>query len=207
MVVVPLQFTDITKNARSVKVNGFEGIEAYDVAIWHDSSVRMDCEKLDELSIIGFENLISAFHHRRYCAYLEAVECINHRKDSPIRIARQMFRYFRRGFPSNNKLHETTIMVLNCKNYFGSKLQHIWWHEIKTQSRRDQLALAYARWKSNVEVGLLEGITGTGSDNRFSTWVGHRYAHYEDSNVFQKLDFSLIRILCKKLIYEMRRKR
>lgn len=207
MIPVQAQFSDVTKNARAVKINGFEGIADYDVAIWHDSSVRMDKAALPELAKFGTENMISAFHHRRCCIYLEAIGCIDQQKDSPIRITMQMFRYFLDGMPASDWFQETTIVVYQCRTYLKSELQTIWWNEVRNRSRRDQIALAYAKWKAKVKVQLLEGITGTGADNRFSVWVGHRYDHYVDDNILHKMNSYLIRGVCKKLIYEMRRRR
>lgn len=201
------QYSDVTKNARNIKLNGIDGIEEYDVAIWHDSSVKLHGDKIQALSKFAENHMITAFHHIRYCAYSEAVACINQKKDSPWRIAAQMFRYFLAGLPANFKLHETTIMVLQVKSYFESELRTVWWNEIKNWSRRDQLSLPYARWKTGVEVGLLAHWTATGFNNEYSTWVGHNHEKYEDKNPFHKINFRIIRIICKKLIFEMRRRR
>jgi hypothetical protein len=203
----PQQYSDVTKNARNIKLNGIEGIEKYDVAIWHDSSLMIDCAKLVKLTGFAKTHMVSTFHHRRYCAYLEAIACIDSGKDSALRITAQMFRYYMKGFPSNHQLHETGIMVLNCREYFKSELRSIWWNEIKNWSRRDQLSLPYARWKTGVEVGLLAHWTATGSKNEYSTWVGHKHEKYGDRNPFRKINFRIIRIICKKLIFEMRRRR
>ncbi len=201
------RFADVTKNAREVKINGFPGMENYDVAIWHDSSVHMDRASLTELAAFGRRNQMSTFHHKRGCAYMEAIACIDQKKDSPIRITLQMIRYFLAGMPAGAGFHETTIAVYRCATYLNSELHTLWWNEVKNRSRRDQLALAYARWKTGTGIHLLEGTTGTGFDNRFSKWVGHRYPHYLDTSLVSRLNSHLIRGICKKLIYAMRRRR
>ena len=207
VVVMERRYSDVTKNARNIKVNGFDGVKDYDVAIWHDSSVQLHCDKIQALSDFEKDHMISVFHHVRYCAYLEAIACINQDKDSALRIAAQMYRYFREGFPSNHQLHETTIMVLDSRTYFTSQLRHIWWEEILKRSRRDQLSLAYARWKTGVVAGLLAHWKVNRTNNEYSTWIGHKHELYEHSNVLLKINSKLIKGICNKLLYEMRRRR
>ena len=207
VVLVNSEFSDVTKNARKVKVNGYGNMGEYDVAIWHDSSVRLHADQINGLIEMGMSKRISVFHHIRYCAYLEAIACIDQRKDAPLRIALQMMRYFIDGFPANNKLYETTIMVLNREGYFGSELQRLWWDELKNGSRRDQLSLAYASWKTKTEINLIADWTRSGSDNDFSTWIGHQHAKYLHKSLALGIDSKLIRGVCKKLIYTLRRSR
>lgn len=205
--IVGRKFSDITKNAREVKINGLDDMKEYDVAIWHDSSVRLHCDKLSKLADFGTSHLISTFHHIRYCVYSEAIACINQKKDNPIILTWQVFRYFREGLPANFKLHETTIMVVQARSYLESTLKKVWWNEVLNGSRRDQIALPYARFKSGVEINLLAHWTAKGHDNEYSTHIGHRYAHYNDSFLFKISTSYVIRVICKKLIFAMRRRR
>ncbi len=205
--VVRNKYSDITKNARYVKVNGFDGMADYDVAIWHDSSVQLHCDKISKLASFAQKDMMTVFHHVRYCAYMEAIACIEQKKDAPLRILAQMYKYYKEGLPTKYKLHETTIMVLNCKTYLNSELRSIWWEEIEKRSRRDQLSLAYARWKTGIDPGLLAHWTATGAKNEYSTWVGHKHDRYDHANPLLSLNSYLIRGISKKLLYEMRRRR
>lgn len=205
--LVEKRFSDITKNARNIKINGFDGIENFDIAIWHDSSIQLHCDQLAKLAEFGHEHGISAFHHVRYCVYLETIACIDQKKDNPLTLTKQVYNYFKEGFPANFGLHETTIMVFNLKTYLQSELRTIWWKEIEKHSRRDQISLPYARWRSGIEVNLLAHWKEKGHNNEFSTYVGHRYAHYNDSWPYSFLTSFLVRTICKKLLYEMRRRR
>jgi hypothetical protein len=205
--LIDTQYDDITKNARDIKINGFPGIESFDIAIWHDSSVQLHCDKLQKLVEMGRKHMISAFHHIRYCVYSEAIACINQKKDNPIKLTWQIYRYFKEGLPANYRLHETTIMVIQVEPYVESLFRKIWWNEILKYSRRDQISLPYARYKTGVEVNLLAHWTAKGHDNEFSTYVGHRYHHYNDSWFFALSTWYPVRVLCKKLIFAMRRRR
>lgn len=204
MIVVSRQFTDLAKNARYYKLNGPTTILNYDVAIWHDSSIWLDFQKLPELTEFAAQNMVSVFHHKRYCLYREAIACLDNGKDSALKILFQTFRYYWAGVPALNKLHETGIMVSDVRRFFGSELQTVWWNEVKNWTRRDQLALTYARWKTHTEVGLLEGETGEGANNRFSIWKGHQKPDHINQGI---LNSGFIRKVSKKLILEMRRRR
>ena len=205
VVVKPMEYSDVTKNARKIKVTGFNGIVDYDVAIWHDSSTTIDCSKLEQLIDYGRSNQFSTFHHPRNCAYLEAIACIDLHKDHALRIAIQMFRYFLKGLPANAGLNETTVLVTRCKDHLGSQLQTIWWNEILNWSRRDQLSLSYARWITGTDqIGILEGSR---IENPYTTWRGHLHESYTDKNPLGIFNSRPIRGICKKLIYDMRRRR
>ncbi len=178
--VVPQKFSDVTKNARSIKINGFKGIEDYDIAIWHDSSVILDCSKLQNLVAFSNNHYLSVFKHGNDCIYAEARDCINHKKDNPLRIAFQMLYYgLILHFPLRKGVFETTMMVTNVKQFNGSALQKQWWKHVRLLSRRDQLALPVAQWKSNSAIGILKG---KGFNNPYSQYRGHRYYHYKSKN-------------------------
>jgi hypothetical protein len=138
---------------------------------------------------------------------LEAVACINHDKDSPIAILRQINKYYKEGFPANYSLHETTIMVIEPKKYLVSELRKVWWQEIISETRRDQLSLAYARWKTSTEIGLLGHWKLSRTRNPFSNWVGHKHERYINTRFTLNLNWFPVKWLCKKLIFEMRRRR
>lgn len=205
VIIVEPRFSDIAKNARYYKLHGPPEVNDFDVAIWHDSSIWMDFSKLRDLVDYGELFAISTFHHKRYCAYMEAIACINNKKDFALRITFQMFRYFLQGFPSNISLNETGILVFRKPDYFDSEFQKVWWREIDNWSRRDQLSFAFTKWHCQWEdLGLLDG---TGMENDYSEWHEHLHPRYDSPNLLRWFNFKLIRLFCVKLIYEMRRRR
>ena len=203
LIIAKAAFPDITKNARNVKINGFEGIDEYDVAIWHDSSIQIDCAKIPELIGFAQKHALSTFKHGREDVYLEAIACIENGKDRAIRIANQMKRYQAGGVKAHSGLFETGILVLNIKEYFNSDLPKIWWNEILIGSRRDQLSLPYAKLKSGVEIGILQG---SGHQNPYSKYLGHEYEHYVDSSSSWFSNLNLVKKLAIRYIYQLRYK-
>lgn len=203
VIIAKAVFSDITKNARNVKINGFEGIKDYDVAIWHDSSIQIDCSKIAELVSFAQKYPLSTFKHGREDVYLEAIACIENGKDRAIRIANQMKRYHLGGVKAHSGLFETGILVLNVKEYFKSDLPKTWWNEIQIGSRRDQLSLPYAQLKSSVEIGILEG---SGHQNPYSKYLGHKYKHYVDKASSWFSELNLVKKLAIRYIYQLRYK-
>lgn len=195
------EFSDVTKNARNIKINGFDGIKDHDVAIWHDSSIQIDCSKIPELVGFAEKHALSTFKHGREDVYLEAIACIENGKDRAIRIANQMKRYQTGGVKGHSGLFETGILVLNVKEYFKTELPNIWWTEIQIGSRRDQLSLPYAKLKSDLEIGILEG---SGHQNPYSKYLGHKYKHYVDSSSSWFSERNLVKKLAIRYIYQLR---
>lgn len=179
IMLVKRKFGDVTKNARDVKVNGISGIENYDVAIWHDSSVELDCKQLPLLVQSVQEKILSTFKHKDNCVYSEGRSCIQLRKDSSLRIAFQLLFYaLFYSYPVRNGLYETTMVCYNVPRYFGSDLNRKWWNLIHWLSRRDQLSLPVAIFRANFsdQIGVLKGV---GFDNPYSIYRGHRYYYYQ----------------------------
>ena len=195
------KFEDVSKNARKVKILGFDGMENYDLAIWHDSSIQIDCKKIVDLIEFGQKHALSTFKHGREDVYLEAIACIENNKDRSIRIAKQMKRYQEAGVKAHSGLFETGILVLNVKQYLNSGLPEIWWNEIESGSRRDQLSLPFAQLKSGVEIGILKG---SGHQNPYSKYYDHLYEHYIDSKNSWFSELKLVKKLAIRYIYKLR---
>lgn len=183
---VPPVFSDLSKNSKKVKIIGFDGILNYDVAIWHDASLQIDFNKMDELLKFS-ENTISAFRHpRRTCLYREAISCVIYRRDYNFRIILQIFLLMILGYPVNIGLTENTILVINVKKYFSSAIPQIWWRFVKNLSKRDQLSLCYALFKTKTKPGILEG---NGFSNQYSVHTIHLYDNFIDKSILGKLNF------------------
>jgi len=195
-------YSDVAKNARKLKILGFPGMENYKYAIWHDSSIQMDCSKIIELQEFAETSMLSTFKHGREDVYLEAIACIENGKDQPLRVLKQMWRYFKAGLPAHSGLYETGILTFNVGKYLKSDLKNVWWQEIENGSRRDQLSLPFAVRKTDTEneVGILPG---SGHVNPFSTYIGHEYDHYIDGST-QISRSSLLKKLAVALIYRFR---
>lgn len=199
-------YRDLAKNARNIKINGFDGIQEFDVAIWHDSSMAFDCSKINELVEFSRSHAISTFKHQESCLYREAIVCIQLRKDAPLRITKQMFRYFRAGLVANSGQFETGVVVTRVKDFGASELREKWWEEVLKGSRRDQLALGFVWYclKEKEDIGILPG---SGHDNIYTKYLGHNYDYYLFNGIQLNFNSKLLRKLCIVLLCAMRRRR
>ncbi len=92
----------------------------------------------------------------RDCAFDEARVCVEKNKDNAGTIARQMERYESEGFPRHYGLSQNNIIVRSHGDARLDLLMRHWWNELVTESRRDQLGLAYAAWKTGTPLALYE---------------------------------------------------
>jgi hypothetical protein len=85
-------------------------------------------------------------HYKRDCIYDEAKVCKKMKLDDPGIIDRQMAKYKKEGYPAKNGLNEGTI-ILRRHTKKIEEFNNLWWSEISSGSRRDQLSLNYCLWK------------------------------------------------------------
>lgn len=193
-------YADAVKSSRFFKINGIPNMQAYDLAIWHDSSIVLDCAALHQLLTFSNHGL-STFKHKQICLYAEARKAIELRKDNPLRIALQMMYYgFVLKFPTGAQIYETGIMVQNVHAYTGSSLQKTWWRHVRTMSCRDQLSLPIASWKSNTKLGTLEG---RGHHNPYSEFIGHNKNRYRPANFLLRFNTALLRKVGTWIIFRV----
>ena len=168
-------FNDITKNARFYKVNGLDFFKEYDYVIWHDANLQIiDNEIVNILKFVQTTGIAFFKHPERSCLYDEAIKCIKINKDYPLKILKQVTRYYFWGIKNNSGLYETSIVVKNNRLILKEFLD-LWWTEIKNNSRRDQISLPYALSKYDLVPGLIDGDR---EKNPFAFFTPHKHHKY-----------------------------
>ena len=81
------------------------------------------------------------------------------KKDSRDLVNKQMKFYRSEGFPKNHGLITSMVIGRRHKDPDTIKLNNLWWEQICTYSKRDQLSFDYSRWKTGVEVSYAPGDT------------------------------------------------
>ncbi|MDY0402704.1 glycosyltransferase domain-containing protein [Sulfurovum sp.] len=95
-------------------------------------------------------------HFARACVYAEAKECVILGKTKYQETKNQMNIYENEGFPVNFGLGENNIIFRKHKNEKIVKLMNDWWNELNTQTKRDQLSLAYVLWKNGEKFNYMD---------------------------------------------------
>lgn len=125
-------------------------LEGYNLSLSVGAQVELNCN-LDDFMREHFQaddDMMICRHRERDCLYDEAKVCREQLLDDPERIDAQMSRYRAMGYPAHNGLYETGIIARWHNRPNVQAMCEFWWEEYRLGSRRDQLSLNYAIWKS-----------------------------------------------------------
>jgi len=87
-------------------------------------------------------------HFARDCVYDEAKECVLLGKTKQDETKKQMDFYKKQCFPKNYGMGENNILLRRHNTDKIINIMTDWWEELNTQTKRDQLSLAYILWKN-----------------------------------------------------------
>ncbi|MBD5550039.1 MAG: DUF616 domain-containing protein [Lachnospiraceae bacterium] len=147
--VIPSTISDFTRMNRYCKINAHKIFPEYRNSVYYDGNVILE-HNLDNC----FEKLKKtrigvASPNRWECMYAEAVRLMPQMRDDPEIIYSQMKKYWREGMPEKFGSCWCNVLIREHNNPICVKLMEEWWHEVETQSKRDQLSFPYVLWKNN----------------------------------------------------------
>ena len=147
---------DNTRLARKIKILCNSILKEYDLSIWIDGSVLIDCD-LNNFIDVNYhgEDIVVPSNPYRSCVYEEADECIKLKKDSQDIIKKQMEDYKSEGYPEENGLVGTRLMIRNHRSKKVEEFMNSWWNEVNLKSKRDQLSFNFVLWKHPLSVKYL----------------------------------------------------
>ncbi len=147
---------DNTRLARKIKILCNSILKEYDLSIWVDGSVLIDCD-LNNFIDVNYhgEDIVVPSNPYRSCVYEEADECIKLKKDSQDIIKKQMEDYKSEGYPEENGLVGTRLMIRNHRSKKVEEFMNSWWNEVNLKSKRDQLSFNFVLWKHPLSVKYL----------------------------------------------------
>ena len=141
---------DNVKLARRIKILGHEYLPEYDFSIWVDANMEIIGDMDDYKNKYRRKELMLCFNHpKNNCIYQEKEDCLALKKDIPEIMELQMERYRQEGYPKNNGVISSGVLVRELHNEKVRKVMETWWKEILNGSRRDQLSFNYACWKND----------------------------------------------------------
>lgn len=168
-------YEDTALNARAFKILGDELLKDYDILIWHDANIQLCLAHLPELLSYSKDTFLTTFTHpHRDDVYSEAMSCARVGKAKPFVIAKQLFNYFVKGVPAHQGMWSTGILIKNNLHYQPDVLS-LWWTELRTYSRRDQIALAYVVYKLELEIAIIDANI---FDSKYANYYLHHYQDY-----------------------------
>ena len=153
---------DKVRKCRELKILPHKLFSDYDVSIWIDGNIDIigNMDELIEKYILNDENKVITFKHcMRNCIYEEGEACIKQARDKKKIIESQLQKYIDEGYPVNNGLIESNVLIRNHNDKDVIDLMERWWLEVKNFSRRDQLSFNYAVWKNDASYAFMEGTS------------------------------------------------
>jgi hypothetical protein len=135
-------------------------------------------------------------HFARDCVYDEAKECVILGKTKYDETKKQMDKYKNEGFPKNFGLGENNIIFRKHNSDNIIKLMTDWWEELNTQTKRDQLSLAYVLWKNGENFNFMDE-----SVRLHSRYFEIRLHRHQKSKKLIKILYVRGRYLFRKLLF------
>lgn len=164
---------------REIKIRIFDYLPNYDIWIWSDSSLTWKVNPLETIQYLGNSSLATFKYNKRECIYEEAEACIQRGKDREEVILNHMSRYEQEYYPKKYGLVETTLVVR--KNDLNTiRFCNLWWSELESGSRRDQLSFNYVSWKTGIPFSFLPGYR---LNNPFADWLQHSEIIYNPKSI------------------------
>ncbi len=167
IVPIPKSNYDAIRKCRQIKTQPHKFVGTYKYSVWIDGNIDVigDVNELVSTHLIKGKKGMAVFAHPfRSCAYEEAKACIAEGKDRVQIIQNQMEEYKEIGYPLDNGLVESNVLLREHNLEKVVDLMDDWWKEIKEKSRRDQLSFNYVAWKHDFNYDLMKGNTRGRSD-------------------------------------------
>ncbi|MBD3317065.1 MAG: DUF616 domain-containing protein [Chitinivibrionales bacterium] len=178
---------DPTRCARQYKVLPHRRLGDYTISIWIDGNYLIVGDIKALIANALSHNNMAVFDHnqtrldRRNCVYEEYEAIIRSNKtggtykDDPCTMKRQITRYTREGYPRQNGLIFSAVLLRRHNAPDVRRTMETWWREIETGSRRDQLSFDYAAWKEKLAFTVIDGDL---RNNRWFYQIGiHRKSY------------------------------
>lgn len=139
--------TDATRISRYHKMHPHILLQEYDTVVWIDATLLVretgNLKELVSRHVQSKKAISTCRHPYRGDVYSECAACVQHSKDDAEVMHQQMQRYRDAGVSASDSLAETMVVISRPKEAQVASFFELWWKEICSGSRRDQLSLPY----------------------------------------------------------------
>jgi len=158
------RYGDPRHDAKVFKILPHQFFPNHDCSLWIDGCYRLVRNPSDLLKFFGSHSMACMEHPQRDCIYDELRASLLIGWAGVGDISRQVERYKQEGYPKNNGLAYGGFLLRRHNDAVVSAVMDDWWHEICTESRRDQISFPYVARKHGFGWGI---IPGTNFENEF----------------------------------------
>jgi Protein of unknown function (DUF616) len=161
-------------------------LDGYDLSLSVGAQLGLNCN-LDDLMREHFragDDIMICQHPERDCVYDEAEVCKGWLLDDPARIDAQMQRYRAMGYPAHNGLYATGIIGRRHDRANVRAMCEFWWEEYRRGSRRDQLSLNYAIWKSApIRISAIDFVQQINVERNFTLYPHKSRTRFDGTRI------------------------
>lgn len=155
---LPYENSSRTLTARYAKMHPHELLPDYEYSLWIDGNISIESD-----SIYGIVRdkmaegavLAGVQHPTRDCIYAEAEKCRDMRYISYFKLAQLHSIYLFSGIRRHEGLMETNVILRKHNDSEIVRFDDMWWREIQTLCRRDQLSQMLVLHKMGLKADLL----------------------------------------------------
>ena len=179
---------NLAMNARKHKILAHRYLSDYDASIYMDGNFLVKKNPSDFVSDVISKSPMAVYNHgfenmpdSRNCIYKELSYILSSKKvanwtQEDIRVMKdQVKRYKKEGYPENNGLIASGVLIRNHHHKDVVALMEAWWEELENGCVRDQLSFNYVTWKNNFQPRYLhENIR----DNDYFHMIGKHRTDY-----------------------------
>ncbi|MGY3446635.1 MULTISPECIES: rhamnan synthesis F family protein [unclassified Bradyrhizobium] len=142
---------DPRRSARYVKTHLINYVGEYENVIWLDANVLIRKSVQPYLKMLGGDISLAAIAHPfRETCFEEASVCKEMKLDEAELINEQIRRYVTIPELASSQLIETNFFCFLAQRKEVREMFRVWWNELNRYSRRDQISINYAIYKSGV---------------------------------------------------------
>lgn len=163
---------DPQRQSREPKIRPHHYFPDYDASLYLDANLLLIGDVDDYIARYQRHSpLLLVKHSERDCLYEELHACLEGRSDDPGTMIRQVERYRQEGFPAHFGLAVGSFLYREHNSPRVIDLMELWWQELNSGSKRDQLSLSYCLWKQNIQPDI---YYGNNWNNDYFVWLPHR---------------------------------
>tara|TARA_R110001599_G_scaffold255567_1_gene455740 strand:- start:315 stop:1742 length:1428 start_codon:yes stop_codon:yes gene_type:complete len=130
----------------------------YDVVVTIGGQCVINIDLNELLVKYGYDDSYDAClceHPNRSCVYDEANTIVQVQRDTPERVDKHIEMYIDLGYPKNNGLYTSGMMIINNNSENIHKYYDQWLSDYQSfPSVRDQMTMNYSEWKLHKDTGI-----------------------------------------------------
>lgn len=183
---------------RYIKMHPHEFLSDYDATVYVDGNIQIvgDLYELVCTALSSPEDIFFYQHPDRNCVYAEGAACSHIAHERIWKIAAQMRKYRKAGYPVESGLFEANVIIR--KNTPGMRrFMDAWWSEYCTGAKRDQLSLPFVAWQLGIPLGSLGE-----SDPRIRHIIFHQFTRSQRQSLNLSILKAINRVTAYVLSYE-----